>query len=85
MSDTRFVEIHRARNAIDAHLLKAELEAAGIPVQITDESVAALQMPTPWWAAPRILVAEADSAKAAAIIRELETQYQSRSTSGKTS
>jgi hypothetical protein len=47
MSDTRFIEIHRARIAIDAHLVKGELEAAGMPATITDESIAALQIPTP--------------------------------------
>jgi len=85
MLNTRFVEIYRAENDVAAHLLKGALEAAGIPTQITDESFAALRGPNPiWWASPRILVAEVDAAKAAAIIRDIETARRARSTSGDT-
>jgi parvulin-like peptidyl-prolyl isomerase len=81
MSDTRFVEIYRAENGVAAHLVKGELEAAGIAAQVTDESFSALRGPNIWWASPRILVAEVDAAKAAAIIRDLETARAARSAS----
>jgi hypothetical protein len=84
MSETDLVEIYRAANSLDAQLLKGELEAAGIPTQITDESFAALSVPPLWWASPRLLVAEADAAKAAAILRELEAARVTRPTSGNT-
>jgi hypothetical protein len=84
MSDTDLVEIYRAANPLDARLLKGELEAAGIPTQITDESFAALSVPPRWWASPRLLVAKADAAKAAAILRELEAARATRPASGNT-
>ncbi len=84
MSETDLVEIYRAANSLDAQLLKGELEAAGIPTQITDESFTALSVPPLWWASPRLLVAEADAAKAAAILRELEAARVTRPTSGNT-
>jgi hypothetical protein len=85
MSDSHFVEVYRAENAVAAHLLKGTLEAAGIPTQITDESFAALRGLNPiWWASPRILVAEADAEKATTLIREIETARATRSTSGNT-
>ncbi len=71
MSDTKLVEVYRALNSIDALLFQDALEAAGISARITEQSVAALD-PNLWWAAPRILVAEADAAKAVAIVREVE-------------
>jgi hypothetical protein len=81
MPDPRFVEIYRAENGVAAHLVKGELEAAGITTQITEESSSALRGPNIWWASPRILVAEVDAAKAAAIIRDIETARAARSTS----
>jgi hypothetical protein len=77
MSDARFVEIHRARNDIEAHLITGELEAAGIKACVTDDSMLGVY-PGLWWTSPRILVAEADAAKAAAIIREIEDRHKTR-------
>jgi hypothetical protein len=71
MADAKFVEVYRAKNSIDAHLLKNALDDAGIASQITEESVASMR-PNLWWACPRLLVAETDADKAGAIIREIE-------------
>lgn len=84
MSDADLVEIYRAANPLDAQLLMVELVAAGVATQITDESFAALSVPSPWWASPRLPVAKADAAKAAAILRELEAARATRPTSGNT-
>jgi hypothetical protein len=82
MSDARFVEIHRAPNDIEAHLIKGELAAAGIAAHITDDSILGVY-PGLWWASPRIVVAEADAMNAAAIIRETEDRHKTRSVSEK--
>jgi hypothetical protein len=84
MSDADLTEIYRAANPLDAQLLKGELEAEGIRVQITGENVAALEMFPMWWSSPRLFVAEADAAKAAAILRELEAVRAARPPSSKT-
>jgi hypothetical protein len=83
MSDPAFVEVCRAENAVTAHLLKGELEAAGIRTQIAGQSFAALAGLNPiWWEAPQILVAEHDVAKAVTIIREFEAVRAKRLASG---
>ncbi len=81
MAGTDFVEVYRAKNSVDAHLLKNALEDAGIAAQITEESVASME-PNLWWACPKLLVAETDANQATAIIREIEASRlgQSRQT-----
>jgi hypothetical protein len=83
VTDSEFVEVYRAENGVEAHLLKASLEDAGIPTRITEETTAALR-PNLWWAAPRIWVAKANAAKAAEIIRELIESHKKGPTSGNT-
>jgi len=83
MSDTKHVEVYRAANSLEAHFFKGALENAGITTQITAESMAALETPPLWWAAPRLLVAEAGAAKAIAIIRDLEESQSRRRASRK--
>jgi Putative prokaryotic signal transducing protein len=80
MPDSRLIEVYRAENAIAATLIKNALEDAGIAAQITDDSVSAMYSwgTSPWWSSPRILVAEADAEKAAAILREIETARATR-------
>jgi signal recognition particle subunit SEC65 len=80
MADTKFVEVYRAENSIDAHLIKDALGDAGISAQITEESTASMR-PNLWWACPKLLVAETDAEKATAIIREIETARAARSNS----
>jgi len=80
MPELRFIEIYRAENAIAAALLKNALEDKGIAAHITDDSVSAMYScgTSPWWSSPRILVAEPDAEKAAAILREIETNRATR-------
>jgi len=80
MSDSRLVEVYRAENAIAANLIKNALEDAGIASRITDDSVSVMNSwgLSPWWSSPRILVAETDAAKAAAVLREIETARATR-------
>jgi len=77
VTDSEFVEVYRAANGIEAHLLKASLEEAGIPTRVTDEAVATLEV-NMWFAAPRLWVAKANAAKAADIIRAIETARETR-------
>jgi hypothetical protein len=81
VNDAEFVEVYRAENGVEAHLMKAALEDAGVPTRISEETVAALQ-PNLWWAAPRVWVAKTNAAKAAEIIRELKEAHVKRPTSG---
>jgi len=82
-SDAGFVEVCRAENAVAANLLKAQLESAGIPTQITDESFSALAgLNLIWWESPRILVASRDAGKALAVIRSFEAIRAGRGQSG---
>lgn len=80
MSDSRLVEVYRAENAVAAHLIANALEDAGIAARVTDELVTVMNSweLSPWWSSPRILVAEADAAKAAAVLREIETARATR-------
>jgi signal recognition particle subunit SEC65 len=81
MDDTKFIEVYRAQNSIDAHLIKNALGDAGISAQITEESMAAMR-PNLWWASPKLLVADTDAEKATAIIREIEASRPGQSHSG---
>jgi signal recognition particle subunit SEC65 len=77
MSSARFVEVYRAKNPVEAHLIKDQLEAAGIAVQVAEEAVNTVY-PGIWWASPRILVKEAETANAAVLIREFEAAQKAR-------
>jgi hypothetical protein len=70
MPETNFVEVYRAADLIEAHLLKGELEAAGVRTFVTDETTSTTTYPGIWWSAPRILVNELDAARAAELIAE---------------
>jgi hypothetical protein len=76
MGDTTFVEVYRAKNSVDAHLVQNALGDAGIDSQIAEESVASME-PNLWWASPKLLVAQTDAQEATAIIREIEASRQS--------
>ena len=54
----QFVEVYRARNAPQAHLLRGTLEEAGIAVRIEGELLQGLagELPMGWASAPRVLV-----------------------------
>jgi hypothetical protein len=81
MAETRFVEVYRAENSIDAHLMKSALEGAGMSAQVTEEAMASMR-PNLWWASPKLLVAETDAEKAIAIIRDIEASRPGKSRPG---
>jgi glycosyltransferase involved in cell wall biosynthesis len=69
--NSALVEVYRAENGVEAHLLKAALEAAGISAVVAEDSVAGLY-PNIAWAAPRVLVSPSRAEEARKIIRELD-------------
>ena len=73
------VMVYRAKNGIEAHLLKNALEAAGISAQVVGEALAATESNL-WFAAPQILVKADQAEQAARMLRELEEARLSRAT-----
>jgi ribosomal protein L40E len=74
--DPKFVEVYRARNLPEAHLMRMALEESGIRVRIEGELLqgAVGELPIGWVTAPRILVEESQIAEARQIIEKLEVQ-----------
>jgi len=71
-ADTSLVEVYRARNGPQAHLIKAVLEEAGIETHVGGETLAGVLWHLGWSTAPRILVLESDAARAHEILHEIE-------------
>lgn len=82
MSDGRVVEVYRAKNATQAHMLATALEEAVIKAEVQGESLNTLSLTAVnlisdaslWWAAPRILVLEEDAERAGRLLLELEAR-----------
>lgn len=74
MSREKFVEVYRAQNSVEAHLLKAALEAEGIDVRISGESLQTVigAVPPGWQTAPQLLVPESSAEQARGILQRLE-------------
>ena len=73
MSERSWVEIYRAKDSPQAHLMKSALEDSGIRAAVEGDLLqGAVGEPGEWWAAPRIMVAECDALKARAILEQLE-------------
>jgi hypothetical protein len=73
MSERSWVEVYRAKDSPQAHLLKSAVEDAGIHAAVEGGLLqGAVAAPGVWWAAPRIMVAECDALKARAILERLE-------------
>ncbi|MGE3313816.1 MAG: DUF2007 domain-containing protein [Planctomycetaceae bacterium] len=74
MSDQNLVEVFRARNAVEAHIVKSALEDAGIRARVTGEMLQGVlgEIPTGWATAPQVLVFEDDAARARELIQEQE-------------
>jgi len=72
--DPKFVEIYRARNLPQAHMIRMALAEAGIETQIEGELLqgAVGDLPIGWPTAPRILVAESQADTARQIIERAE-------------
>jgi hypothetical protein len=66
MSESRVVEVYRAKNATQAHMLATALEEAGIKAEVQGQSLNTLSLTAVnlisdsplWWAAPRILAGQ---------------------------
>jgi hypothetical protein len=80
-ADSKFVEVYRARNVPEAHLMRNALEEAGIRVQIEGELLqgGVGDLPPGWPTAPRILVEESQLATARQIVEQLENKGGARS------
>lgn len=65
------VEIYRARDVVDAHIIKAALAAAGISSRISGENVAAAE-PNLCWANPCVVADSADAPKAARLLSDIQ-------------
>jgi hypothetical protein len=82
MSDSRVVEVYRAKNGAQAHLLVTALEDAGIKAEIqgstfhpASQTAAGLISDSAlWWDAPRILVFAEDAERAGQLLLEWESR-----------
>jgi hypothetical protein len=74
MSESRLVEVYRAKNSVEAHLIKAALDEAGIRARVTGDMLqgAIGDIPTGWMTSPQILVMELDAARARELIQQQE-------------
>src|SRR5262245_17426442 len=75
MSERDLIEVYRARDSLQAHLLEAALESAGIRAVIEGDLLqgAIGEAPAGWSGAPRILVDSRDAPAVRAIITRLES------------
>jgi hypothetical protein len=73
MNDQVFVEIYRPETSVQAHLLRDQLEQAGIAARVDGEFLQGAMggLPLGWSAAPRVLVAESDAAAARKVLEAL--------------
>jgi hypothetical protein len=71
MVDTSLVEVYRAKDDIQAGLIKCALEADGIPAHVNEDSTGSMY-PSFWWAGARILVTADKASEAIAILHRLE-------------
>jgi hypothetical protein len=82
MSERELVEVFRAKDSPQAHMLRAALEEAGIKAAIEGELAAApFPLDEDWSAAPRIMVARQDAATAREIVARAEAARASRAAS----
>src|SRR2546430_1150747 len=63
MTQQEWVEVYRAKNAVEAHIVAGALENAGIEVQIDGEALVGGVgiLPPGWSTSPRVLVADSGS------------------------
>ena len=73
-NEPRDVEVYRARNIAQAHLLKGLLENEGIPAQVENDLLqgAVGDIPMGWATAPRILVEVHNALRARTIVEEFD-------------
>lgn len=75
-SQPELIEIYRAQNLSDAHLIRMALEDAGIRVRIDGELLQGLigSLPLGWNSAPRVMVEESQAAVAREIIQRTDVR-----------
>jgi len=71
--EEEFVEVYRAKDATQAHLMVGALEDAGIEAVIDDELLQSA-LPIGWATAPRIRVAAADAERAREILEKMDKE-----------
>jgi hypothetical protein len=74
MNKQKRVEVYRAKDSPQAHLLQSALEEAGIRAAVEGDLLqgALGEIPVGWSTAPRIIVEESDAATARQILERLE-------------
>ena len=74
MSDSRLVEVYRARDSMHAHLLLTHLEDAGIHAYVEGDQLqgAVGGLPTGWSIAPRLVVEAEHAPQARALLESWE-------------
>ncbi len=70
MSERRLVEVYRAKDSPQAHLLSSVLEGAGIQASVEGDLLqgALGEIPVGWSTAPRIMVEERDAGLVLALV-----------------
>ncbi len=70
------VEVYRAENSAQAHLMASALEDEGIKAIVDGDALqlALGDIPLGWSTAPRILVAQADAARARELVKKFEQE-----------
>ena len=78
MSDQSLVEVYRAKNSVEAYLIKAALDDAGIRARVTGDMLqgAIGDIPVGWMTSPQILVMDQDADRARALIGEIDAERQ---------
>ncbi len=72
-SDPKLVEIYRAKNVPEAHMMRMALEEAGVRVRIEGELLQGVvgRLPIGWDTAPRILVEESQESAARDVMAQV--------------
>ena len=73
-SNVRLVEVYRAKDALQAHLIRGALKDSGIVAFVEGDLLQAAigDLPMGWPTAPRIMVGESDAAAALKILDEFD-------------
>lgn len=75
IGERRPVEVYRAKDSLQAHLLRSILEEEGIPALVDGDMLqgAVGELPAGWASAPRIMVEERNATQARALLERWES------------
>jgi hypothetical protein len=75
-SNPKWVEIYRAENGPEAHMMRMALEEAGVPVRIEGELLRGVagRLPMGWDTAPRILTEESQESVARNVMAQVQVR-----------